>query len=373
MRPAAGGVLSFGDFVLSSGDMTALIRSSALSGFVALVRDLGGDAEEMLRRVRLRQRDLAVESGVIPYVSVVRLLDIAATDLGCDDFGLRLSQRQNIEILGPIAIIARNSATVGEALRSIGQFMSFYSSAVAIGIEPVGRSESCLTFDLVDPKIPRRRQTIELSLGIAYNVMRLLTRQRYVPTAVLFRHARGLPAGRYRHYFGVPARFEQAHDALLMGSSYFDMAMDRTDASLRDVVADYVRLVTAQHSLSISDQVVVLVERLLPTMRCDLANVAENLGFHRRTLQRHLAAESLIFEEIVERVRRNRAETYLADRALPMSQVAAMLGYAEQSSFNRACRRWFGATPGARRGVLQRRKKDRSPRRASSRAHRRSQ
>lgn len=346
--------------------MASLIRSSALSGFVELVRDLGGNADGLLRRVRLKQGDLAVASSVIPYASVVRLLDIAATELGCDDFGLRLSQRQDIEILGPVAIIARNSATVGDALRSIGQFMSFYSPAVAIGFQPVGRSEACLTFDLTDPQIPRRRQTIELSLGIAYNIMRLLTRRRFVPKAVLFRHARGLAAGRYQHYFGAPARFEQAHDALLMDSSCVDMAVDRADTLLHDVVADYVRLVTGQHSLSISDQVVVLVERLLPTMRCDLANVAGNLGLHRRTLQRRLAADSLIFEEIVDQVRRNRAEACLAERSLPMSQVAAMLGYAEQSSFNRACRRWFGATPGEWRDALQRRRQDMSPWRAKN-------
>ncbi|MFM1816779.1 MAG: hypothetical protein RLZ98_3474, partial [Pseudomonadota bacterium] len=126
----------------------SLIRSSSLSGFVPLVRELGGDADRMLRRVRLRQQELAVEPAVIPYAAVVRLLDMAAAELDCDDFGLRLSQRQNLEILGPIAIIARNSATVGEALGSIGQFMSFYSPAVAIDIEPVGRSAAYLTFDL---------------------------------------------------------------------------------------------------------------------------------------------------------------------------------------------------------------------------------
>lgn len=344
--------------------MTSLIRSSALTGFVELVRELGGDVDGMLRRVRLRQQDLSVDSSPIPYTSVVRLLDMAAEELKCDDVGLRLSRRQNVEILGPTAIIARNSATVGEALRSIGQFMSSYSTAIAIGIQPAGRSAACLTFDLTDPQIPRRRQTIELSLGVAYNVMQLLTRQRFVPKAVLFRHARGLPVGRYRHYFGISPRFEQAQDGLLMDSSHLDMEVSKVDKVLRDVVADYVRLVTAQHSLSIPDQVVVLIERLLPTMRCDLANVAENLGFHRRTLQRQLAAESLIFEEIVDRVRRNRAETYLVDQALQMSQVAAMLGYAEQSSFNRACRRWFGTTPGERRDALQRRRRDGSTGRA---------
>jgi hypothetical protein len=68
--------------------------------------------------------------------------------------------------------------------------MSFYSPAVVIGVDPIRHSEICLTFELIDPTISRRRQTIELSLGVAYNAMRLLTRQRFIPKAVLFRHAR---------------------------------------------------------------------------------------------------------------------------------------------------------------------------------------
>ncbi|MFC3102334.1 helix-turn-helix domain-containing protein [Salinisphaera aquimarina] len=30
---------------------------------------------------------------------------------------------------------------------------------------------------------------------------------------------------------------------------------------------------------------------------------------------------------------------------MPFNQVAALLGYTEQSAFNRACKRWFATTP----------------------------
>jgi AraC-like DNA-binding protein len=365
MRRSPGGVLSFRDARLAFDDIMSLIRSSALTGFVSLVRELGGDPDDMLRRVRLKQRTLAIQPAVIPYATVVRLLDMAAEELDCEDFGLQLAQRQDLEILGPIALIARNSATVGEALQSIRRFMSSYSPAVAIGLEPVGGSEACVTFDLTDPKIPRRRQTIELSLGVMCNTIRLLTRQGFVPQAVLFRHARDMPAVRYRKYFGAEVRFEQPSDALLIRSSYLDLPMDHADTALRDVIADYVGQALSQRSLAISDQVVVLVERLLPTLRCDLPSVADGLSLHARTLQRRLAAESLNFEDLVDGVRRSRAEAYLAERSMPMSHVASMLGYAEQSSFNRACLRWFGTTPGERRRALQRRPRHRSPHRAS--------
>ncbi|MNP59188.1 HTH-type transcriptional regulator VirS [compost metagenome] len=84
---------------------------------------------------------------------------------------------------------------------------------------------------------------------------------------------------------------------------------------------------------------------MLPTQRCRLGLIAEQLGLHERVLQRRLAELGCGFDELLERARRSRAEVYLAERHMPMSQVAGLLGYSEQSVFNRACRRWYGMTP----------------------------
>ena len=42
----------------------------------------------------------------------MRMLDASAAELDCPDFGLRLSRWQGLDILGPIAVIARNAATL---------------------------------------------------------------------------------------------------------------------------------------------------------------------------------------------------------------------------------------------------------------------
>jgi AraC-like DNA-binding protein len=39
------------------------------------------------------------------------------------------------------------------------------------------------------------------------------------------------------------------------------------------------------------------------------------------------------------------AQDYLSTRNLPMGNLAYMLGYADQSAFNHAFRRWYGTTP----------------------------
>ncbi len=40
-----------------------------------------------------------------------------------------------------------------------------------------------------------------------------------------------------------------------------------------------------------------------------------------------------------------RRAKYLAEPRLYLVQIAGLLGYAEQSTLNRSCRRWFDKTP----------------------------
>lgn len=88
-----------------------------------------------------------------------------------------------------------------------------------------------------------------------------------------------------------------------------------------------------------------MVHRNLATRRATLVEAARELGIHERTLQRHLKAHSILFKDLVERVRCQLAREYLAASNLSLLQIASSLGYTEQSSFNRACHRWFATSP----------------------------
>ncbi|MBL8419477.1 MAG: helix-turn-helix domain-containing protein [Dechloromonas sp.] len=67
---------------------------------------------------------------------------------------------------------------------------------------------------------------------------------------------------------------------------------------------------------------------------------------NERTLQRRLEAQQIRFSDILDRVRRSRAREFLTQPALPLSEIAILLGYSEQRSLSRACLRWFDRTPG---------------------------
>jgi AraC-like DNA-binding protein len=80
--------------------------------------------------------------------------------------------------------------------------------------------------------------------------------------------------------------------------------------------------------------------------------IAHSLFMSSRTLSRKLNALGTNYTQLLEAVRRELAEQYIADPALTISEIAFLLGFSEQSAFSRAFRRWTGQPPSAARGSL---------------------
>ena len=110
----------------------------------------------------------------------------------------------------------------------------------------------------------------------------------------------------------------------------------------------YLREAHARRTHDMADTVRI-VRQLLPTGELTAELVARQFGIHSKTLQRRLASEGANFAELVDRCRRELACRLLVDTDLPVSQVSRRLGYAENSVFTCACKRWFNMTPTAYR------------------------
>ncbi len=93
---------------------------------------------------------------------------------------------------------------------------------------------------------------------------------------------------------------------------------------------------------------------LLPHGQARIDVVAQKLGTSARSLRRRLSAEGVTFERLREDLRFALAKRYLAERGLPISRIAWLLGYREVSAFSHAFRRWTGRTPRADRSRRQR-------------------
>ena len=331
--------------------MSDLIRASALQGFAGLVSDLGGDPAPLLASARLRPDVVGDVETYIPYHSVAAVLERAAVTLDCPDFGLRLSTRQGIEIFGPVALIARHAATTTDAILGISQHLHIYSPAIAIALEDLDPAHTRFTFTILATRLPACDQANELSLGVALSVLQLLIGTRYHPQRAYLPHAAISPPAVYRRFFGCPVELDSGLCGFDIPTA--DLARRRAadDPQMRDLATRYLESNATFADTDLPAQIRHLITRMLPTGHASMTVIASHLGVHPRTLQRWLAAHSTTFEAILDDVRRERARHYLRRTKLPLSQIALMLGYTEQSTLSRAAQRWFGASPRALRAT----------------------
>src|ERR1700694_3886511 len=90
-----------------------------------------------------------------------------------------------------------------------------------------------------------------------------------------------------------------------------------------------------------------VIIRRLPDGEPRRDQIAGELCMSERTLQRRLEEEATSFLQLLDDTRRELAEQYLSRLHLSLAQAAYLLGFADQRSFFRARRRWFGISPPA--------------------------
>jgi AraC-like DNA-binding protein len=337
------------DFMIC--DMS-LIRGTALVGYPELVSSLGGDPAALLRAARIPRATVGNHEAYIGYRNVVTAVESAAAATEALDFGRQLAQRQGIEILGPVGVAARTAHTVGDGLRSISQYLSVYSPAIAVAVLAGGDPALVrVEFRIVLDRLPDHRQTIELALGVSLRILHLLAGGRFQCRAVHLPHAPITPKPDYVAYFGCRARFDEPFAGFTLAADDLQRPL-ASDASVHATVRAYLDSIAAPGALDVIESAQDLIRHLLPTGTLTINLVARQLGMHARTLQRRLAKQSTTYEALVDGTRRELATRLLRDTDMPMSQLAGVLGYSEQSVLVWASRRWFGAPPTAQRHLL---------------------
>jgi AraC-like DNA-binding protein len=98
-----------------------------------------------------------------------------------------------------------------------------------------------------------------------------------------------------------------------------------------------------------SDQLLISLKQsivqYLPEGEVTIDKLASKLNISRRTLQRRLSDRGTSFLNILQEVRSKVALRYLADSRLGITEIAFLLGYADQGSFSSAFKSWHGISP----------------------------
>lgn len=326
--------------------MTALVRVGGLRGYTSVVQSLGGDPARLTGDCGIPLELLDDEDALIPYRQLIYLLEHSATELAVPDFGLRLAAAQDIGVLGPLAVAMQNAATMEEALRCASSYLFLQSRALSLGIEKLTNSVRLrIRIGLKNMPHQGMRQAEDLAIGVCHGASRMLAQDHYRPIRVELPHEPLCPESVYTRFFGIPVVFGCSENALYVSRDMMAISLQNRNAHLHRLAADYLDVQLPSADSRLASRVEIAIRRTLGTDSCNRESVARAMAMHPRTLQRHLEREGETFDRIRDRVRRERADYYLCNTALPLSQVAGIIGYTEQSILTRSCRRWFKLTP----------------------------
>ena len=324
----------------------SMVRASGLSGYRELVAELGGDANALLERYRIAPSAIDEPRAFVSYASLIRLLERTAKELDCPDFGLRLSTRQDLGILGPLGVAVRNCENLGEAMQTASRYMFVHSPAISFTPQLMHEEKRVrLVFEILIDRAGPAVQVTELSVGLAARTVALLADRPGTLAGVRFSHRRVAKPSVYEAHFQAPVSFGCSDSSIELHAA--DLALPIQDASLqlRDLAEDYLQLHHDAAGTPLSARVRMVIQRSLGTGSTSCTDVAAAFALHPRTLQRLLRDEETTFEKIKDEVRAELARSYLANQDLPMAQVAALLDYSEQSALSRSCQRWYGKAP----------------------------
>lgn len=314
-----------------------------------LARELGADPERLVRAVGLAPDDLANPDRHVPYASIVALLHQTAERTGCAHAALLAGRMWRIADLGLIGRLMALSPTVGDALRLNVVHQHLNSSGGMAFL--IRRGEHVdFGYAIYHPGLSHTGEMYDALLAGGMSFLRELCGPMFVPSEVLFSHAKPADMQPYRNLFRITPRFNSDASMLRFAASWLDKALPGSDpARLRDALDEAERAGRGN-----------LVQRVCRALRLTLLQgrnsgdeIAQMLAMHRRTLNRRLKASGTTFQAVLDEVRFEVARELLADHAIALDDIAAALGYAGVSPFMRTFRRWTGTTPGQWRRASQ--------------------
>jgi AraC-like DNA-binding protein len=328
--------------------MTVLTRAARLTGYEDLARSVGVDPRQELRRVGIPIRSLENPDALISYESFLRLLENTAVNGSCPNFGLRLSQAQDISVLGPLAVLIGHARTISEAAHFAARYLFVHTPGNRVALVPVPldstQTDVSFTIELAG-KVPRS-QGYELGLAFITRLVRMLGRGAIRPLLAMLPHARLGPLSAYTAAFGCPTRFESGVAALRFATAELERPLPEHDPMLKRLAQTYLDQNFPKGQELIADSVRELVRQFLSVGHATQQSVASALSIHPRALQRRLVGEGFRFIDIVDGVRRDLLVELLDRTARPnLLEVSLALGYSEQAALSRSCKRWFRCSP----------------------------
>lgn len=297
------------------------------------------------------------EDSRIPFTDFMRLCDSAETLLNDPDLALKVGQAIRPGHYG----IHGHSVMSAPTLRDCLDRSLRYHALVHNGGRNLLRFEGELAVMCYQSNLPDQaglgRFQNELCLSAWTAFARWVTGLENHPAAwVSFSHPQPASTDLHQQLFRCPLHFSAPRTAAAFPAILLDLPNPQANPTVVRIMDDLSE--RALHNLDIGaepdwlTQARRLIAQQLPQGLPTLHTLAAALALPPAALRQHLKQRHLLLSELLDDTRRQLALGYLRDPTLSLLDITYLLGFSEQSAFNRAFKRWTGSSPGQHRQTL---------------------
>jgi len=325
-----------------------------VKGIAEMLAAEGVDVGALFAAAGIDRTALEAPGARVQTETVSRLWELAVERSGNPAIGLAQHQVARPASFDVVGYAMMSCADLRSAFDRLIRYMLILSDALTM-IMSEERGGYRVAFVLSGGERPVPRQRIEFIFVTVIGFCGWISGRDIRPLAVNFVYPAPKDPARYAAAFGSPVAFDASSNSILFARA--DMAaplptFNPTLAELHERFAgDYLRRYDHAQTSYRAREVII---RKLPDGEPRRDEVASELCLSERTLQRRLQEEATSFVQLLDDTRRELAEQYLGRLQLSLAQAAYLLGFSDQRSFFRACKRWFKVSPGQYRSRLHR-------------------
>lgn len=282
---------------------------------------------------------------LIPVPEHFSVLETAAEEAGAPLFGLEVGKGSLLDNLNVFGCRVLRSATLYDALKTFCRSMPWYASTSRYWLHETSdtvwlcRGQQRGT----DRQLQLQEQRMVMRM---INLVRLYAGTKWTPLAI---HLTAAPHPKLEDtetFADVFVRYRQQCTAIAIPRYLLALpsspAMVQFQKPAAQIETEFRASAPARDFAGTVQQV---IQALQLVNGSRIEDVAEMTGCSVRSLQRQLARDGYRYSELVMRARFTLAVRRLTANDGTMIDIAFDLGYADQSHFSRAFRRWAGMSP----------------------------
>ena len=263
------------------------------------------------------------------------------------DLGLHLGESAS-DFTGHILFaILFNSPTVGDALDNFCRYYNLLHDALVPEFS-IQEDSAVLALRFHTSDIIHYRHVAEGLLSYYYSLFSRLTEGKLKLDIVNFVHPSPSKTTEHERIFKTSILFDQRENKIVFNRKYLDLPVFISNPELLESLESHAKKLQEKiyHTDTFTSRIESSIMKLFPSGKSDISTISRKFAMSTRSLQNKLKGEGTTYQALLDKVKKKQAKYFLEQPDISIIEIAFLLGYSEQSTYNRAFKKWTGFTPG---------------------------